>query len=103
MVTKSKAPVAAKSTTVSLEKAPVISPNERLHTVLKALGKEPAKNIAPADVKWGKAIALAGGGSIYVNRSNADVRSTQKQVADWVAAGLGVARGPQSQYLRFTF
>ena len=49
------------------------------------------------------AVGIAGGGSVYINRSNADVRSSTKQVAEWVAQGLGTARGPQGQYLRITF
>lgn len=76
---------------------------DRLNDVLTTIGKTVAKPGAEVDVKWGKAVGLAGGGSVYINRGNADVRSSQKQVAEWVAQGLGTARGPQSQYLRITF
>lgn len=77
---------------------------ERLSEVLTTIDRETAKPIDdPDSVKWGKAIGLLGGGSVYINRGNADVRSTQKQVADWAKAGLGSVRGPQGQYLRITF
>lgn len=77
---------------------------ERLDQVLSLLGRETAKPVdSPEQVKWGKAQGLLGGGSVYVNRSNADVRSTPKQVADWSKAGLGTVRGPQGQYLRISF
>jgi hypothetical protein len=77
--------------------------HERLTEVLAKIDKATAKELEPADVKWGKAIGLLGGGSVYINRSNADVRSTTKQVADWAKAGLGTIRGPQGQYLRISF
>lgn len=76
---------------------------DRLQDVLGKIDKAPAKDITAEDIKWGKAIGLKGGGSVYINRSNADVRSSTKQVADWAKAGLGVARGPQGQYLRISF
>lgn len=77
---------------------------DRLAEVTLLIGKDTAKPVDdPETIKWGKAVGLLGGGSVYINRSNADVRSTQKQVAEWVAAGLGTARGPQNQYLRITF
>ena len=79
------------------------SAHERLEMVLRAIDKVTVKDLAPADVKWGKAIALQGGGSVYINRSNADVRSSQKQVADWAKQSIGTARGPQGQYLRILF
>lgn len=109
MVTKSKAPVAVQATDaaqvdevvmVSLSKKTAA---ERLAEVLGSINKASAKELNPTDVKWGKAIGLLGGGSVYINRSNADIRSSQKQVAEWVKQGLGTARGPQSQYLRITF
>lgn len=103
--------VAQGSTPVSLvhpdrpttEPASKPSAHDRLVHVLGLLDKATAKELEPADVKWGKAIGLLGGGSVYINRSNADVRSTTKQVADWAKSGLGVARGPQGQYLRISF
>ena len=76
---------------------------DRLNEVLLLLGKNTAKELVPGEVKWGKAIGLLGGGSVYINRSNADVRSSTKQVAEWAKAGLGTVRGPQGQYLRITF
>lgn len=79
------------------------SAHDLLMRVLPLLDKATAKELEPGDVKWGKAIGLLGGGSVYINRSNADVRSTQKQVAEWAAAGLGTVRGPQGQYLRLPF
>ena len=77
---------------------------ERLEAVLTLIDRTTAKPVdSPEQVKWGKALGLLGGGSVYVNRSNADVRSTPKQVADWSKAGLGTIRGPQGQYLRISF
>jgi hypothetical protein len=108
MVTKSKAPVAVQATdaaqvdaTVTLSKATAA---ERLVEVLTAIGKSEAKPYEPADIKWGKAVGLAGGGSVYINRTNADVRSTQKQVADWAKTIPGsTVRGSSGQYLRIAF
>ena len=83
--------------TVSLSKK---TATERMAEVLALLGKTAAK--PDAEVAWGKANGLLGGGSVYINRSNADVRLNQKQVAEYVAQGLGTARGA-GQYLRITF
>jgi len=78
--------------------------HERLEAVLTLIGRATVKELQPADVKWGKAIGLLGGGSVYINRSNADVRSTQKQVKEWAEAIVpSTVRGPQGQYLRITF
>lgn len=75
---------------------------DRLAEVLQAINRLAAKDLTPEDVKWGKAVGLKGGGSVYINRGNADVRSTNGNVAEWVAQGLGTARG-SGQYLRITF
>lgn len=111
MVTKSPASQASKSTAVTLEKSPApvsltktVPAGERLAQVLKMLGRTTAKSYEPADILWGRAIALAGGGSVYINRSNADVRSTTKQVSDWSKSIKGsTIRGAQGQYLRIAF
>jgi hypothetical protein len=108
MATKTQSPVKAvqsadASATDLVVTAGKPTADERLRDVLHRIDKATAKEISPADVKWGKAIGLLGGGSVYINRGNADIRSSQKQVAEWVKAGLGTARGPQSQYLRITF
>lgn len=94
------ADAAATDATVTQSKP---SAYDRLVQVMAQIDKVPAKDLPADDVKWGKAIGLLGGGSVYINRSNADVRSTTKQVADWAKSGLGVARGPQGQYLRISF
>ena len=54
-----------------------------------------------ADIKFGKAVGLVGGGAVYVNRSNADVRLTTGQVAALAKTIKGATvRGPQGNYLR---
>lgn len=90
---------------VTVQATPKATAFERLEAVLTLIGRETAKPVDnPESVKWGKAIGLLGGGSVYINRSNADVRSTTKQVADWAKAIKGSAvRGPQGQYLRISF
>lgn len=77
----------------------------RLDAVLLLLGRTTAKPVdAATDIKWGKAIGLLGGGSVYINRGNADVRASQKQVSDWSKSIEGsTVRGPQGQYLRIAF
>lgn len=106
MATRTRAPKApvqepAEVQPVSLSKKTAA---ERLAEVLLVIDRQTSKPVTdPESVKWGKAIALAGGGSVYINRGNADVRSTTKQVADWSKAGLGTVRGPQGQYLRIKF
>ena len=89
--------------TVEVTRNDKASAHERLEAVLTLIGKSTAKELAPDEVRWGKSIGLLGGGSVYINRGNADVRSSQKQVADWAKKGLGTVRGPQGQYLRITF
>ena len=81
---------------------------DRLAEVLVLIDREVAKPILTIDgvphVKYGKAIALLGGGSVYINRSNADVRGTTGQVQAWLKVVKGsTARGPQGQYLRIPF
>lgn len=78
------------------------TPQELLENVLTLIDRVTAK--PDAEAKWGKSIGLLGGGSVYINRSNADVRSTTKQVAEWARSIPGsTVRGPQGQYLRITF
>ena len=105
MVTKTSKTVAVQAADVKAVEAAVTankpSAAERMAQVLALTGKALVK--PAADVKWGKSNGLAGGGSVYINRSNADVRSSTKQVADWAKAGLGTIRGPQGQYLRIAF
>lgn len=111
MVTKTQSTKAAQVAVQAAEVATVdaaLTANkptatERLVQVLMAIDKTTVKDITSLEVKWGKSTGLLGGGSVYINRSNADVRSSQKQVAEWVKQGLGTARGPQGQYLRITF
>lgn len=78
---------------------------ERLAQVLVLIGRESAKAVTnPEMVKFGKAVPLAGGGSVYINRGNADVRATTGQVAALAKEIKGsTVRGPQGQYLRITF
>lgn len=104
MVTKSKAVQAADVAKVDAAVTAIqvkATAAMRMVQVLESIQRTLAK--PDAEVKWGKSNGLLGGGSVYINRGNADVRSSQKQVAAWVAQGLGTARGPQSQYLRITF
>lgn len=108
MVTKSKATTVAVQAADAAKVDAATTVNkptalDRLEDVLISLDRTVAKPQGDNDVKWGKAVGMAGGGSVYINRGYADVRSSPKQVAAWVAAGLGTARGPQGQYLRITF
>lgn len=60
------------------------------------------KLIAP-EAAWpgyGKVVHLEGDRSVYLNRSNADVRSSPAEVAAWQEAGLGRARPDNDRYLR---
>ena len=74
--------------------------------LLHMLATLPGTALAQPTAAWpgyGKAVRLAGGGSVYVNRGNLDVRSTPANVAKWAKA-LGLApRGPQGQYLRLPY
>jgi hypothetical protein len=75
---------------------------ERLEAVLTLIDRQAAK--PDAEVKWGKAVALAGGGSVYINRSNADVRtSTGRAAALALTIPNSTIRGAQGQYLRIAF
>lgn len=86
-----EAPVSAKPTAEALLKG-----------VLALINRQSAKPIE--DIKWGKAVALAGGGSVYINRGNADIRLTTGQAAALAKTIPGAkVRGPQGQYLRITF
>lgn len=77
---------------------------ERLAEVMVLIDREVAGTVDAANLKFGKAIPLLGGGSVYINRSNADVRGTTGQVAAWAKSIKGsTVRGPQGQYLRITF
>lgn len=49
---------------------------------------------------WGKVVHLDGERSIYLNRSNAEVRSRPAEIAAWHAAGVGVVRPGDDRYLR---
>ena len=111
MVTKSKAAVVAVqsadavSVEIAVQATNKATAAERLEGVLTLINRKTAKPVdSPDQVKFGKAIGLLGGGSVYVNRGNADVRSSTKQVAEWAKAIKGsTVRGPQGQYLRITF
>ena len=88
---------------VTVTATPKATVAERLDMVLGLIGKE-AKPFKAADLKFGKAIPLEGGGAVYINRGNADVRATTGQVQEWLKSIKGsTARGPQGQYLRITF
>lgn len=52
---------------------------------------------------YGKVVHLHGGRSIYINRTNADVRSGPAEIAAWDKAGLGTVRPDNDRYLRVTF
>lgn len=103
--TKAQQDVVKSEAQVVVEDAKKVTAAERLEQVLTLIDKTPAKPVDdPEQVKWGKAIGLLGGGSVYINRGNADVRSTSKQVSLWSKSIPNSAvRGPQGQYLRITF
>ena len=106
MTTTTRAPKAQSvpvTTTVEVSKKATAA--EHLEAVLTLLDRQTAKPIDdPEQVKFGKAIGLLGGGSVYINRGNADVRSTPKQISLWAKAIAGSqVRGPQNQYLRISF
>ena len=74
---------------------------ERLEAVLTLIDRQAVVDLETADIKFGKAVGLVGGGAVYVNRSNADVRMTTGQVAALVKTIKGATvRGPQNNYLR---
>lgn len=83
------------------------TPQAQVPALVHLLATLPGTSLAQPQAAWpghGKAVRLGGtAAAVYVNRSNMDVRSTPAQVAKWVQAGLGVARGPQAQYLRMPY
>ena len=95
-------PAAVKSAPVEAEVATKPAANDRLLEVLTSLGKQAAN--PTAEVKWGKAVPLVGGGAVYINRGNADVRLTTGAVAALAKTIKGsTVRGPQGNYLRIPF
>lgn len=98
-VTKSAVPV-----TVEVSATPKATAAERLEAVLTLIGKSAVIDPSTAEVKFGKAVGLVGGGAVYINRSNADVRLTTGQVQALAKTIKGsTVRGPQGQYLRIAF
>lgn len=88
--------------TVTAEVTAKATPAERLEGVLMLIDRQAAK--PDAEVKYGKAIPLVGGGSVYINRGNADVRLGTGAIAALAKSIKGsTVRGPQGQYLRITF
>ena len=88
--------------TVEVEVTEKPTANDRLLGVLTLIEKQAAN--PTAEVKWGKAVPLVGGGAVYVNRGNADVRLTTGAVAALAKTIPGATiRGPQSNYLRIPF
>ncbi len=74
---------------------------ELLRGVLTLLDRTVAEHLVFDDIKFGKATPLVGGGAVYINRSNADVRLTTGAVAELAKSIPGATvRGPQGQYLR---
>ena len=67
--------------------------------VCEALGLE-LMNPEAAWPGYGKVVHLHGGRSIYINRTNADVRSGPAEIAAWDKAGLGTVRPDNDRYLR---
>lgn len=77
---------------------------ERLAEVLVLIDRQAVIDLSTTEVKFGKAVGLQGGGSVYINRSNADIRLTTGQVAALAKTIKGSAiRGPQGNYLRIAF
>ena len=71
----------------------------QLVRVCEALGLE---LVAP-EAAWpgyGKVVHVEGERSIYLNPTNADVRSSPAEVAAWQKAGLGTVRPDNDRYLR---
>jgi hypothetical protein len=99
--TTTTAPVGATTTTA------VGTPQSQVAALVHLLATLDGVTLANGDAAWpgyGKVVRLGGtAAAVYVNRANLDVRAGQAQVAAWAKAGLGVARGPQGQYLRMPF
>lgn len=94
-----KAP--AVNVTVEVEATKKATPAELLENVLTLIDRQAAIDPDKFEVKFGKAVPLVGGGSVYVNRSNADVRLTTGAVQALAKTIKGSSvRGPQSNYLR---
>lgn len=70
--------------------------------VCEALGLE-LMNPEAAWPGYGKVVHLHGGRSIYINRTNADVRSGPAEITAWEKAGLGTVRPDNDRYLRVKF
>jgi len=106
--TVSKSPAKKPVSKVAVKPAAAIeaktTPADRLAEVLVLIDRDVAATVKPESIKYGKAIPLLGGGSVYINRSNADVRATTGQVAALAKTIPGATvRGPQGQYLRIPF
>jgi hypothetical protein len=96
--------VQAVPVTVEVTATSKATPAERLQGVLTLIDRQVAPTVNLETLKWGKAIPLQGGGSVYINRSNADVRAGTGAVAAWAKSIKGATvRGPQGQYLRIPF
>lgn len=97
--------VAAQRKHRTADPAPAGTPQSQvapLVRVCQALGLE----LLTPEAAWpgyGKVVHLDGGRSIYINRTNADVRSGPAEIAAWHEAGLGTVRPDSDRYLRVKF
>lgn len=111
MTTNTKAKKAVQSkvskgvgVTVEVEATKKATAAERLEAVLTLIDRQAVIDPSTAEVKFGKAVGLKGGGAVYINRSNADIRLTTGQVTALAKTIKGSAiRGPQGNYLRISF
>ena len=99
--TKRATTVKSVPVTVEVEATKKATAAERLEAVLTLIDRKVPDHVDIDQVKFGKAVPLLGGGAVYVNRSNADVRLTTGAVAALAKSIEGATvRGPQGQYLR---
>lgn len=104
-----KATVQSKSSpavevSVEVEATKKATAAERLEAVLTLIDRQAVIDPSTTEVKFGKAVGLQGGGSVYINRSNADIRLTTGAVAALAKTIKGsTVRGPQGNYLRIVF
>lgn len=81
---------------------PAGTPQSQVSALVRVCELLGLKLMAP-QAAWpghGKVVHLEGGRSIYINRTNADVRSGPAEIAAWQKAGLGTVRPDNDRYLR---
>lgn len=94
--------VGAQQGTVKAEVIPAGTPQSQVWPLVRVCEALGLTLVAP-EAAWpgyGKVVHLDGERSIYLNRTNADVRSSPAEVAAWQRAGLGIMRPDNDRYLR---